>query len=490
MANIKSRYPKTFIGLLVYKSGLYLCLGIFAITLLFFLVASYFNYSYNGSLPKVNQIPIVLDQVSVIDVTAVDASRALIPNQQIVIEHDRITQIKPAGSPINKNYIRLNLSGKYVVPGFFDMHVHIQDPQQLALAMSYGFTSVRDLSGQKRHLAWKKQLKRQTWLGSNLFVSSPIINGKSGHILNQIITTSSQAKKFVQFVHEKGFDLIKVYGYVNKDVYETIAKEAIRLNMPIAKHAPHPVEGSNWDYLKGLQSLEHVEDIFQGPLNYEFDIDKASDVAMRLKQLNVPVTPTLATFDHLTQLSRNKHEYTKQFNKNLHNPFYLDLKETHTIARWLNASEAHGDYNKRELDFLKQVVYLLHENDVPMVLGSDGGTMYTLAGPAGIREIELLTESGLAPLDIIKMATYNSAVALGVQEHQGVIIESSIADLIILDDNPLNNLQTVKSPFAIVKSGQWLDREAIKKIQINAEKTDSWFKTAIQVIDDWIWRNV
>ncbi|NVK89662.1 MAG: amidohydrolase family protein [Gammaproteobacteria bacterium] len=489
MANIQPQNRKTFSFRWLYKAGGYLCLSVVALIIGFFVLASYFNASYNPSLPKVNQRSIVLDHVSIIDVTAESAGDRIIPNQQIVIEQGQITAINPAGSPVNEHYTKLDLTGKYVIPGLFDMHVHIQDPQQLALALSYGFTSVRDLSGQKRHLAWKKQLNNKTWLGSNLFVSSPIINGASGHILNQIITTSDQAQQFVQFAHQQGFDLIKVYGYVNQEVYETIAKEASRLNMPVAKHAPHPVDNSNWEYLQGLQSLEHVEDIFQGPLNYEFDFNEAEKVAERLKQLNVPVTPTLTTFDHLTQLSLHKHQYVKQHNKKLHNPFYLDLKETHTIARWLDASEAHADYNQRELDFLKQLVLLLYKNEVPMVLGSDGGTMYTLAGPAGIREIELLAESGLPSFAIIKMATVNSAVALGVEEEQGVITKNTIADLVVLDENPIDYLQTIRSPFAVVKNGQFLDRSALKKIQLGAEETDSWFKTVVQIIDDWIWRN-
>jgi hypothetical protein len=201
----------------------------------------------------------------------------IIRNKQIHLSKGRIVSIGEKTSIPNQHARVIDLHGKYVVPGLFDMHVHLHDRKYLALYLAHGVTSVRNMRGLPMHLRWKAELKRGDWLGSNLYTSSPVLDGeKYAHVLQQVVMSPTKARELVKKYKNDGYDLIKAYGYLDKEVFEAISDEAKRLNFPIAKHGPNPIDGLAMQSNSGLQSLEHVEDIFQGPLQFSFDQSTAA----------------------------------------------------------------------------------------------------------------------------------------------------------------------------------------------------------------------
>lgn len=186
----------------------------------------------------------------------------------------------------------IDAQGAYLIPGLFDMHVHVHDRKYLGLYLAHGVTSVRNTRGLPMHLRWKKELDQGQWLESNLFMSSPVLDGeKYAHALQQVVTSPDDARKLVRKYKRDGCDLIKAYGFLDRDVFLAILEEAKRVDIPVAKHGPNPVEGLPLSSNRGLQSLEHVEDILQGALDFNFDPDVLRDWVKELKGLSPVATP-------------------------------------------------------------------------------------------------------------------------------------------------------------------------------------------------------
>jgi hypothetical protein len=429
-------------------------------------------------------VSITIDNVNLITM----AQSGLLTDQQLVIEHGRIAKINPAGTPTDPESQLFDAQGGYLTPGLFDMHVHLDDRKYLLANLAFGVTSVRAMRGESRFLLWKKELQNRGWLGSNLYVSSPILDGKDAHALNQKTLTVEEGRHQVRMAKNKGYDLVKAYGYLEAHVFSAIVDEAQKLDIPVAKHGPHPIGNSAWQDLHVLQSLEHVEDIFQGPLNYKFDYQKLKEVVAQLKQLDVPVTPTLATFNHLTQLSKHKQEFVDSLDLDYFNPFYRDLQKEFAVKRWLTASKKHADYNEKELSFLQDIVWELKSQNVTMLIGSDAGTMFSLPGISTHDEIQLLKQAGLSELELLRAATINAASALNVKRDFGSIEVGKVADLILVEGNPLEDIGLLKNPKSVVKQGQWLSKTSLAKLKSSAKRHPAYYWSFIAFIDDILTR--
>ncbi len=460
---------------------------IILLLLLFVIVLSIISLDYRkqqGLLPVNNTRAFVINNVNIVMVK----KQQVLNNKQIVIKNGRIAAINNSNTPVENNIREVNGNNAYVTPGLFDMHVHIHDRKYLTLNLAYGVTSVRNLNGKNMHLRWKKELKNEEWLGSNLHTSSPILAGQGTHALNQEVLSPQEAREEVNKAKANGYDFIKVYGYLEPNIFEAIIEQARKINIAVAKHGPHPAKGSDWKYLKGLQSLEHVEDIFQGPLNYKFDKELLNNVALKIKQSNVSIIPTLATFNHLTQLSNGKHEFIKTLTLDYLNPLYFDIESHFTVSRWLNDNKQQSTYHLEKQKFLSEIVKVLHEHKIKLLVGSDAGTMYTLPGISTHNEMQLLQQSGLSNFDVIQAATINAAETLVIERDYGSVEVGKIADLVLVSQNPLLNIQTMRIPFAVVKNGQWLDKTKLEKLREEARNTESYYWSVINLLEDLLIR--
>lgn len=428
----------------------------------------------------------VIDHVNIVDVEnlKVDYER------QILIEDGIITTINPAGSEVPDFYDVIDAKNAYIIPGLFDMHVHLSDRKQVLLNLSMGVTSLRMMRGMAMHLRWKQELQEQRWVGSNLYLSSPILDGPNTGLFSQAVHTAADAKKMVNKAHEDGFDFIKAYGYLTAEGYQAILEQAKKRGMPVAKHGPGPIQGLGWPSLAGLQSLEHAEDIFQGPLNYQFDEGKLTLVAQKIKALNVMVTPTLSGFYHLSQLSLKKQSYIDTLPLEYLSPFYRFLEKKYSVNRWLADTEQAAQFHQKKMNFLVKIVNSLHEHGVELLVGSDAGTMYTIPGLALHEEMNLMHEAGLSNLMVIKSATLNAARALNVADQFGSIKVGKQADMVLINDNPLESLTHLREPEIVFKAGQLFSRIQLQQFHKIAKNTNGFYWSFVSFLEDFMVRKL
>ena len=428
-----------------------------------------------------NSQPLAVDNVHVVTMT----ESGVLPGRQVLIAGGRIVDIVPAGADVPDGYVRIDGAGAYLSPGLFDMHVHAMDRKYLVMSLAYGVTSVRNMGGYPMHLRWKRELANGEWLGANLFTASPTMNGRknANPLGHKIVTDPEKARQLVRDYHAQGWDFIKAYARLDVPVFEAIIDEAGDLGFPVAGHIPYPVVESDYKLAEPMTTLEHAEDIFQGPLEYEYDHAAVDEIAATLKDMNATVTPTLAIFDHLTTLAREKESFVGSFPMEFVNPMMRRFVDKTAGARWLGASDALVQSLEKRNEFFRYITRVLHEHEVNLVLGTDWGAIYALPGSSTHDEIDLLLRAGIPPEAILPMATINAAKVLRVADELGSIAQGRIADMVLTEQNPLAYPLTLRKPVAVVKNGQWLDRDMLELLLESARNPSSTYATFGRVLE-------
>lgn len=449
---------------------LFLCLGVLAV--------GYFPASanhlvapgkkqgnYAGDLYEDAELPLYIDNVHIVDVS----SGEIIPNRQLQIRNGKITAIQAAGAGIaDDKYSHHDAKGQYVTPGLIDMHVHAYDPAAFTIALSHGVTHMRLMNGVEEHITWRQELAEGSRIGSTITVSSPIISGFKQAHMHYSAQTPAEATDAVIRAKQQDYDLIKAYGNLTAPVFAALLNEARTHGIPVARHGPHPADGMEWSDLSGLQSLEHVEDIYQGPLNYSQDQKKLDATIFALKDLNIPITPTLNIFWQLTQISDRKQAYINALPEGYISPI-IALEEKHNqVKRWLKSSDGMAKHNKETLVFLQEITRQLYEAKLTLLVGSDAGVLLSPHGIATHTEMRLMRQAGLPASAVLRAATINPAKALGKESQLGKIEVGFFADMILSEINPLENLATLKDPIGVVKGGHLFSRIELEQLRRKA----------------------
>lgn len=441
-----------------------------------FLLVFVVSCSTNETKIKQGSNSFVLKNVNIVDVE----NQKIIPSKTIVVKNGKINSITdnlssliPAKTPTNLSVIDGN--GGYVTPGLIDMHVHMYEKAAYILTLSHGVTHVRIMNGMPRQLLWRDNIELGVQIGSTSTVSSPIISGNNGEYLQHAVLTTQQAISAVREYQSKGYDLIKAYGSLNENSLLAIVEEGKALGIPVAKHGPHASGDMLISQLAGLQSFEHVEDIFQGPLNYEFAPERLPKIISDLKAINVPVTPTLNIFYQLTRLSQDKEEYLTTTSKNYSSDIIAFEASNNQVKRWLNASDKMAAHNQKTLTFLQYITKSLHRSGVPLLVGSDSGVLLSPHGLATHNEMRLLEKSGLSTFDVLAAATINPAKALNLDNEIGKVAINYNADFIYSSTNPITNLSVLREPEAVIKDGYWYSNKALKSMRNEAIRARSFW---------------
>lgn len=415
----------------------------------------------------------------------------------IIIEGNKITDIKIVGSPgmtpdsadrpvLKAGGYEINASGMYVLPGFIDMHGHIGGTADDVTAeyvyklwMAHGITTIREPSA-GNGLDWTLNEKRRS--GKNEITAPRIYAYTSfGQGSKEPITNAEQAIKWVQQNAKNGADGIKFFG-ARPEVMEAALIENKKLGLRSACHHAQ-LNVARWNVLNsaraGLTSMEHwyglPEALFENQTiqdyppdyNYQDEQDRFAEAGKLWKQAAPPYSPhwnevmdELIALDFTIDPTFNIYEA----NRDLHRARRLEWHEDYTMPKlWMYfqpSRTAHGSYwhywgTEEEVDWKENYrLWMTFVNEYKnrggrVTAGSDSGYIFELFGFAYIRELELLREAGFHPLEVIRSATLYGAQALGIDKEVGSVEIGKLADMIIIEENPLQNLQCLYGTGAI-----------------------------------------
>ena len=439
------------------------------------------------------------EQLIIRGITLIDGTGAPpVGPADIVIEKNRIKEIRIVGAPgiaidtsrrpkLKDGGKELNCEGMYLLPGFIDMHGHIGGVEQgtpaeyvFKLWMAHGITTIRDPSA-GNGLDWTLEEKK---LSTENKITAPRILAYTafGQGSKDPISTPEQAIAWVRDNAKKGADGIKFFG-APPQIMKAALEENKKLGLRSACH--HAQLGvARWNVLNsaraGLTSMEHwyglPEALFEDktiqdyPLNYNYanEQDRFEEAGKLWKQAAKPysehwnkVMNELLSLDFTIDPTFNIYEA----NRDLMRARRAEWHEEYTLPSlwkfYQPSRVAHGSYwhnwgTEQEISWKENYrLWMTFINEYKnrggrVTVGTDAGFIFVLYGFAYVREMELLREAGFHPLEVIRSATLYGAQALGLEKEIGSIEPGKLADLVIIDANPLENLQVLYGTGAIV----------------------------------------
>lgn len=430
---------------------------------------------------------LVLSHATVI---AMDGGAPL-ENRTIVIRAGRIVSVEPSdGAEVPVDGRTVDARGKFVIPGLWDMHVHTSREGRARyfwpLFLAHGVTGVREMGSYLDTLLyWRAELARDPLAGPRIVWSSPMFDGAPASWKHGLpLSTPAEARVMVDSMQRLGFDFIKVYVRLRRDVYFAIAEHAKLRGLPFAGHLPGPIELHEASSA-GQRSLEHSDGIYfacvpgaaalldsvfatgdAGARNAlerrlgqrlleRFDPRACAGVLRTLAQNRTWVVPTLTVVrgHALVRDSAMLGDARREF------------VPPALAERWL--ADARGDAAEdpaEELAFEEEMfrrsvrlVGILHAAGVPILAGTDASDEpFVYAGSSLHDELELLVEGGLSPMDALAAATSGPAEFLGLADSIGTVRPGRSADLVILEANPLADIRNTRRIHAVIRGGRYI----------------------------------
>lgn len=415
-------------------------------------------------------------------VSMVDDAPQVEDGRAVLVLGSRIAGIGAAGSLRPPDGVpTLDGRGRTLIPGLIDAHVHVSDEAELAGYLAHGVTGVRNMSGYPFHLSLAERMRSGALLGPDFVTTGPILNshGPNENPLQQIVTTAEEARAAVRAQHEAGYRIVKVYSNLTGEAFDAILEEAARLEMTVTGHSPEGVRtaGVPWEKPfdvpwqasvgRGFTTLEHVETVVWHSLRDNLDETRMRHTAAALAASGDVVTPTLIAHRRLVSIAETRGAYLDRPGSDTINPL-VRLFEQGAEQHWSGVDPS--EYEAPHAAFFLRATGLLHEAGVPLIAGTDSGGFGIIPGASMARELELLVDAGLSPHQALAAATRVSAEVLGF-ERTGVIAPGFRANLVLLDEDPLNRIGAVEFPDAVMVGGYWFDQPGLQTLQAAARDT-------------------
>ncbi len=373
-------------------------------------------------------------------------------------------------------YHQITAINQYISPGLIDMHAHVFDRTDLTQYLSHGVTTVRNMMGFPMHLRWKTQWIKGDFPGSRMITAGPTLNDTGqGGPFHKGLSSVAEARASVQSFKDQGYDFIKIYDGINSEQMKAIMATAKTLNMKVAGHPPRSLNVEELA-LSGMQSIEHVEELFQGLLNYKFDETGARQIAKIFAENDVKVCVTLSAYHQIYLAVVEKQPFIDEQLTHPINPLikFIGKKQT---AEFPTFSKEGYDWTVKKYEFMERLVKILDEEGVTLLFGTDTGPSLTTPGQTVHEELQLLLQAGLSNEKILKSATIHAAANLGLSAEIGSIEMGKRAEFLLLNSNPLENLKTLSEPAAIVYRDQYYDAQNIRELRAKGEDKQGWYVT-------------
>lgn len=460
------------------------------------------------------------------NVTVVDVKNGkLRRGQTVLIGDNRIVATGKSGAfkiPLDAEVV--DAAGKFLIPGLWDMHVHFWDADVFyPIALANGITGIRDMGDDLDTLAaYRKRIESGELIAPRLVFGGQIVDGlrRDGlPFLFDFAAAPEAARESVRKRKAANADFVKVYSHLAPDVYAALIDEAKKQNLSFAGHVPYAV-GARAAARAGQSSIEHLTG---------FAVAAASDEAARVAETEkllgemrqIDGERARSTGDAAKELAKKSYDLAKrlyEINEQEAFDFYDAQKGAQLIRLYKRANSAQvptlaviggnatrddaatrrrellgyfpnlvrgiilqdGEPSPAELAKMKRrfqtklrIVGQMRRDGIRLLVGTDAPNGNVYPGFSLHDELAFLVQAGLTPLEALRAATLAPAEFLGKQRELGAIEPNKLADLVLLDANPLADIRNTAKIRAVIVNGRLLTRAALDKMLSDAKQKNA-----------------
>jgi imidazolonepropionase-like amidohydrolase len=418
-----------------------------------------------------------------VNVVPMDSER-VINDQTVVIENGKIAAVGK-NLKYSKNALVIDGTNKYLIPGLAEMHAHVPPIDDIApmkdvlmLFALNGITTIRGMLGHPRHLELREMLRKREILGPELYTTGPSFNGMS-------IRTPEAGAEQVRKQKSAGYDYLKLHPGLTRAKFDSIAATADRVGIPFVGHVSSGV--GVWRAIEAkYSSIDHLDGFIEGMVAgietmseqemglfgmfvaSKADTTKIPQLVAGLKKNNVWVVPTQS----LAELWFSPLYDAESFRSDP-NARYMDKQ---TVEQWINSKkniQQNPLYSAEKIDYFvnlrRRLIKACNDGGVGLLLGCDAPQVFNVPGFSTHQELFYLVQAGLTPYEALKTGTVNVAQYLK-RADSGVIRTGAVADVILIDGNPLVDITQTRKIAGVVLHGNWLSPEHIRNELKKLEK--------------------
>lgn len=403
-------------------------------------------------------------------------SEKILENQMVLVKDGKVTAI---GKKLTygKNVLVIDAKGKYLIPGLAEMHAHVPpindiEPMKevLYLFAANGITTIRGMLGHPRHLELREKINSGEILGPRFYTTGPSFNGMS-------VKTAEGGAEMVRKQKEAGYDFLKLHPGLTKETFAAISTTANEVGIPFAGHVSFGVGVwraidagySSIDHLDGFvealvpgieSMVEQQTGLFGMYIGDQADTTQIPKLIDALKQKNIWVVPTQSLADRWFDA-----DYTGEVFRQDPDSKYM---KPETVNQWIESKKnlmANPQYDAAKVErFIKlrrKLILECQRNGVGLLLGCDAPQVFNVPGFSTHNELKYLVDSGLTPYEALKTGTVNVGKYLKLDD-VGTIRVGAVADLVLIDGNPLKDISNTKKIQGVMVRGKWLSKTELE----------------------------
>lgn len=432
------------------------------------------NQFFNDQAEKLTKVPakgLYVSNVNVIDTK----SGKFLPDQVVVVEGNTISYSGPSsGAPENNGLDEIDGKGMTLMPGLFDMHGHFSK-QDGILDIAAGVTSARDLANDTTVVSLKRDFDSNRIIGPRMLTLCGFIDGAGPYAgpTGKIINNVEEGIEAIDFYHDLGYQQIKLYSSIKPEWVKPLVDHAHEQGMKVSGHIPAYMTASQ-AVESGYDEIQHINMVilnflpdtidtrtplrFSMVAEYATDVDTESkeykDFIGQLKREKIVIDPTVAIFEGMF----------KSLKKTPSPMFEMIIDRLPVTVRsgfysgGLPKPEDKVQLYADSHDKMLEIIESLWKEGVTIVPGTDALPGFTLH-----RELELYAKAGIPNSEVLRIATIKSAQVVGMDNQLGSIDAGKLADFILVEGNPMNDISDIRKVDLVVKNGNVYDPASLYK---------------------------
>ena len=456
----------------------------------FLLYSSIAFLFYSCTSVKPAKFELLITNASIIDVVGNTVEKS----QLVAISNDTIRVIDSMTNLEKYEGTKVyDAGGKFVMPGLWDNHVHFrggdslieENKNLLPLFLAYGITNVRDAGGDitPSVLKWRQQINSKQLYGPTILTSGPKLDGITPAWPGSIVVDKKEHVQIaLDSLESLNVDYVKMYdGSLTKEMFYEIIEQAEKRGLKTTGHMPLSADILTATNL-GLDGTEHMYYVIKAcspesdsltlsnpsygmftKIVETYDPKLADSVFKQLASKNAYITPTLYIGKVLSELTETDHQKDSLLN-------YMGAGIQKTYQGRIKSAQrakAQGNSSRSKLgELAKEIIVPLYKSGVNLLAGSDSGAFNSFVYPGASlhSELEYLVAAGLTPQQALITSIINGPKFFGLESSYGSVASNKVANLIILDKNPLKDISNVNSIQATISNGVVLDKEELRTL--------------------------